>query len=96
MNKYADGGKHSDMAKDKPMMKKVAKAEVMAHEAKMHGKKMADGGAVKPKMPHNPAKANLKAPTNHWAAHGDRVFKKMADGGMACGYRSPQDYGKKK
>lgn len=50
MKKYADGGKHSDMAKDKPMMKKVAKAEVMAHEAKMHGKKMADGGFLKKPM----------------------------------------------
>ena len=39
------GGKvHSDVAKDKPMMKKVAKAEVKAHEKKMH--KMAGGGKV--------------------------------------------------
>jgi hypothetical protein len=29
---------HSDMAKDKPMMKKVAKEEVKAHEKAMHGK----------------------------------------------------------
>lgn len=44
--------KHSDIAKDKPMMKKVAKTEVKAHEKKMHGmkkggmamKKMAGGG----------------------------------------------------
>jgi riboflavin synthase len=44
--------KHSDIAKDKPMMKKVAKAEVKSHEKKMHGmkkggmtmKKMASGG----------------------------------------------------
>jgi hypothetical protein len=41
--KYAKGG-HSDIAKDKPMMKKVAKAEVKAHEKKMH--KMAGGGKV--------------------------------------------------
>ncbi len=34
------GGKvHSDIAKDKPMMKKVAKEEVKAHEKKMHGMK---------------------------------------------------------
>ena len=48
-----EGGtvKHSDIAKDKPMMKKVAKTEVKAHEKKMHGmkkggmtKKMASGG----------------------------------------------------
>lgn len=36
--------KHSDVSKDKPMMKKVAKAEVKAHEKKMHAKKMASGG----------------------------------------------------
>lgn len=40
------GMAHSDVAKDKPMMKKVAKAEVKAHEKKMHGKKMASGGKV--------------------------------------------------
>jgi hypothetical protein len=47
--------KHSDMAKDKPMMKKVAKEEVKAHEKAMHGmkkggmcepKKMAKGGSI--------------------------------------------------
>lgn len=38
------GMTHSDVAKDKPMMKKVAKAEVKAHEKKMH--KMAGGGKV--------------------------------------------------
>lgn len=46
------GGKaHSDMAKDKPMMKKVAKAAVKGHEARMHKgkKKMAAGGM--PMMP---------------------------------------------
>ena len=39
---YAKKGglmKHSDMAKDKPMMKKVAKEEVKSHEKKMHGMK---------------------------------------------------------
>jgi hypothetical protein len=59
----AKGGKvHSDIAKDKPMMKKVAKAEVKAHEKKMHSMKKggmayskggqlskADGCAVKGK-----------------------------------------------
>jgi hypothetical protein len=46
------GMAHSDMAKDKPMMKKVAKEEVKSHEKAMHGmkkggmavKKMAKGG----------------------------------------------------
>jgi hypothetical protein len=50
MKKYADGGMHNDAKKDKPMMKKVAKAEVKMHEAKMHGKKMADGGMAKKPM----------------------------------------------
>jgi hypothetical protein len=49
LNKYMgkkDGGimKHNDMAKDMPMMKKVAKKEVKAHEKSMH--KMASGGKV--------------------------------------------------
>jgi hypothetical protein len=49
--------KHSDMAKDKPMMKKVAKEEVKSHEKAMHGmkkggmacgtKKMAKGGVAR-------------------------------------------------
>ena len=39
--KFNKGGmmKHSDIAKDKPMMKKVAKEEVKSHEKKMHGMK---------------------------------------------------------
>ena len=50
LNKYVgkkEGGtvKHSDIAKDKPMMKKVAKEEVKSHEKKMHG--MKKGGATK-------------------------------------------------
>ena len=37
--------KHEDVAQDKPLMKKIAKAEVKSHEKKMHGaKKMAKGG----------------------------------------------------
>ena len=49
LNKYIghkNGGfmKHSDMAQDMPMMKKVAKKEVKAHEKSMH--KMASGGKV--------------------------------------------------
>lgn len=39
------GMAHSDVAKDKPMMKKVAKEEVKSHEKKMHG--MKKGGACK-------------------------------------------------
>ena len=46
--KMAMGGKaHSDMAKDKPMMKKVAATAVKGHEKRLHGMKaggMAKGG----------------------------------------------------
>jgi hypothetical protein len=43
--KMAKGGMaHSDMAKDKPMMKKVAAKAVKGHEKRMHN--MADGGSV--------------------------------------------------
>jgi hypothetical protein len=38
------GMAHEDMSKDMPMMKKVAKKEVKAHEKSMH--KMASGGKV--------------------------------------------------
>jgi len=42
------GGKaHSDMAKDKPMMKKVATKAVKGHEKRMHG--MAKGGGIEVK-----------------------------------------------
>lgn len=36
--------KHDDIKQDMPMMKKVAKQEVKAHEKRMH--KMASGGKV--------------------------------------------------
>jgi phosphoserine phosphatase len=39
------GMAHSDMAKDKPMMKKVAAEAVKGHEKKMHG--MAKGGVAR-------------------------------------------------
>ena len=43
--KMAKGGMaHSDMAKDKPMMKKVAAKAVKGHEKRLHG--MAGGGKV--------------------------------------------------
>jgi hypothetical protein len=37
--------KHEDISKDMPMMKKVAKQEVKAHEKSMH--KMAKGGVTR-------------------------------------------------
>lgn len=44
---FKEGGimKHSDMSKDKPMMKKVAGEAVKGHEKKMHGMKA--GGSCK-------------------------------------------------
>jgi len=44
---FKKGGsmKHSDIKQDMPMMKKVAKAEVKAHEKSMH--KMAKGGVTR-------------------------------------------------
>lgn len=50
INKYVgkkEGGtvKHSDIAKDKPMMKKVATEAVKGHEKRMH--KMAKGGVTR-------------------------------------------------
>ena len=46
---FKKGGemKHSDMAKDKPMMKKVATKAVKGHEKRMHG--MAKGGGIESK-----------------------------------------------
>jgi hypothetical protein len=45
VGKMAKGGKaHSDMAKDKPMMKKVAATAVKGHEKRLHG--MAKGGGI--------------------------------------------------
>lgn len=47
--KFKEGGsmKHSDIKEDMPMMKKVAKAEVKAHEKSMHGKKFSKGGVTR-------------------------------------------------
>ena len=50
INKYTgkkEGGtvKHSDIAKDKPMMKKIAGEAVKGHEKRMH--KMAKGGVTR-------------------------------------------------
>jgi len=44
--------KHDDAAKDKPMMRKVAKEEVGKHVKKMHGKmkKFAKGGKTNANM----------------------------------------------
>ena len=48
VGKMKHGGKvHSDMAKDKPMMKKVAAKAVKGHEKRLHG--MAKGGGIETK-----------------------------------------------
>jgi hypothetical protein len=48
VGKMKHGGKvHSDVAKDKPMMKKVATKAVKGHEKRMHG--MAKGGGIESK-----------------------------------------------
>jgi len=49
MGYMKEGGnvKHSDISKDKPMMKKVAAKAVKGHEKKMHG--MAKGGGIETK-----------------------------------------------
>jgi hypothetical protein len=45
VGKMKKGGMaHSDVAKDKPMMKKVATKAVKGHEKRMHG--MAKGGGI--------------------------------------------------
>jgi cytochrome c553 len=51
--------KHDDMAKDKPMIKKIAGQEVKKHEKKMHG--MKKGGVTSmdmKKVGRNMARAN--------------------------------------
>ena len=48
VGKMKHGGKvHSDVAKDKPMMKKVAAKAVKGHEKRMHS--MAKGGGIEVK-----------------------------------------------
>jgi len=42
--------KHSDAAKDKPMIKKIADQEIKKHEKRLHGKKMAKGGVTSESM----------------------------------------------
>jgi len=48
VGKMKHGGKvHSDISKDKPMMKKVAAKAVKGHEKRLHG--MAKGGGIETK-----------------------------------------------
>ena len=69
---FKEGGdmKHSDIKQDMPMMKKVAKAEVKAHEKSMH--KMAKGGVT-------------RADGCVSKGHTKGTMVKMCGGGMAKG-----------
>ena len=99
--KYKKGGEaHSDAAKDKPMMKKVASAAVKGHEKRMHKKggmtKMAAGGKmdmVKKGDKMVPAfaadgKGKMAKGGTTKMAKGGCATKKMAKGGS---YRSSCD-----
>lgn len=70
--KFKEGGtmKHDDMKQDMPMMKKVAKQEVAAHEKSMH--KMAKGGVT-------------RADGCVMKGHTKGTTVKMCGGGMAKG-----------
>ena len=42
--------KHEDVKEDKPLIKKIAKQEVKAHEKRMHAKGMKKGGVTSEAM----------------------------------------------
>jgi hypothetical protein len=72
---------HSDMAKDKPMMKKVAKEEVKSHEKKMHG--MAKGGVAKTvtkemEYDYKTGKKSFAGSTAKRDAHAEKEGKRVA------------------
>lgn len=85
---YVAGEKSEGHGKGAAKKADAIKSGKMSAEkyAAEHSKKMADGGK---------ANRDIMSPTDGWAAHGSRIFKKMADGGYVCGHRSKQDYGKK-
>jgi hypothetical protein len=76
------GGKaHSDMAKDKPMMKKVAASEVKGHEKRMHG--MAKGGVAKMvtkemEYDYKAGKKSFPGSTAKKDAHAEKEGKRVA------------------
>jgi hypothetical protein len=76
------GGKaHSDMAKDKPMMKKVAASEVKGHEKRMHG--MAKGGVAKMvtkemEYDYKTGKKSFPGSTAKKDAHAEKEGKRVA------------------
>ena len=71
--KFREGGamKHDDIKQDMPMMKKVAKQEVKAHEKSMH--KMAGGGTASSRADGCAVKGKTKG-----------TMIKMNMGGKAC------------
>jgi hypothetical protein len=83
--KFMKGGmmKHSDMSKDMPMMKKVAKKAVKGHEKAMHGMKkggMTCGPATKKMAKGGVTRADGCVSKGH--TKGKMV--KMAYGGKTC------------
>lgn len=83
INKYIgkkEGGlmKHDDIKQDMPMMKKVAKQEVKAHEKSMH--KMAKGGTASARADGCATKGKTKGTII--AMCGGGMPKKMKSGGM--------------
>jgi hypothetical protein len=59
VGKMKHGGKvHSDIAKDKPMMKKVAATAVKGHEKRLHGKAKGGGIEIKGKTKGTMIKMN--------------------------------------
>jgi hypothetical protein len=73
--------KHSDMAKDKPMMKKVASEAVKGHEKRMH--KMAKGGTASARADGCAVKGKTKGTMVQMCGGGMYKTKKMNKGG-AC------------
>jgi hypothetical protein len=76
------GGKaHSDMAKDKPMMKKVAEKAVKGHEKKLHG--MKSGGVAKMvtkemEYDYKTGKKSFPGSTAKKDAHAEKEGKRVA------------------
>jgi hypothetical protein len=70
--------KHSDMSKDKPMMKKVAGEAVKGHEKKMHG--MKKGGMTKSYAKGGVTRADGCVSKGH--TKGKMIA--MAKGGKVC------------
>ena len=82
VGKMKKGGMaHSDMAKDKPMMKKVAEKAVKGHEKKLHG--MKSGGVAKMvtkemEYDYKTGKKSFPGSTAKKDAHAEKEGKRVA------------------